>query len=298
MLALLVVCALDTAEVRYVTVAPAESIRVVSVGEGEPVVLIPGLFGSAYGYRGVSNLLGARGYRAIVVEPLGLGRSSRPKGADYSLSAQADRIAAVLDTLRLDSVLLVAHSVGGTIALRLAYGHPGAVRGVVSIESGFVESATTPTFRRAMALASVLKRMNASALVAQFIAHEMRAASADTSWITPDVLRSYTAEVLENFGATLDVYRAMARATEPELLADHLSKIRAPVLVLLGATRHNGAPAERELVLLQELLPHVAIEHVPGAGHFIHEEQSEVVLAAVLRVGRLADDAHALSMRR
>src|SRR5215213_3303729 len=79
-----------------VPVAPAESLRVTAAGTGSVVVLLPGLFGSAFGYRHLLALLPAAGYRAVVIEPLGIGGSPRPRGADYSLTAQAERIAAAL----------------------------------------------------------------------------------------------------------------------------------------------------------------------------------------------------------
>ena len=60
---------------------------------------IPGLFGSRFGFRNVVPRLTEAGYRVIVIEPLGIGSSARPEGSDYSLTAQADRIAVVLDTL-------------------------------------------------------------------------------------------------------------------------------------------------------------------------------------------------------
>src|SRR3954470_9594617 len=78
-----------------VPVAPAESLRVTVAGSGKSVILVPGLFGSAYGYRHLLVLLPAAGFRTIVIEPLGIGRSPRPRLANYSLTAQADRIGAV-----------------------------------------------------------------------------------------------------------------------------------------------------------------------------------------------------------
>lgn len=75
-------------------VAPAESLQVTLGGAalGAPVVLVPGLFGSAYGFRHLIHILTASGYRAIVVEPLGIGASGRPAHADYSLTAQAQEV--------------------------------------------------------------------------------------------------------------------------------------------------------------------------------------------------------------
>src|SRR5207247_3684 len=63
----------DTVHTFSLALSPAESVAVTVTGTGDPVVLVPGLFGSAFGYRAVIPLLTDAGYRAIVVEPLGIG---------------------------------------------------------------------------------------------------------------------------------------------------------------------------------------------------------------------------------
>ena len=114
-----------------VPVAPQESLRVTIAGSGETVVLVPGLFGSAFGYRHLLEMLPAAGFRTIVIEPLGIGRSPRPKRASYSLTAQADRLDAVLGSLNEPPAIVVGHSLGASMALRLAYRHPGRVRALM-----------------------------------------------------------------------------------------------------------------------------------------------------------------------
>src|SRR6266581_123720 len=89
----------DSAIVRDIEVAPGETIRTTSVGAGQPLVLIPGIFGAAFGYRTITGPLVARGYRCIVVEPLGYGWSGHPKEADYSFTAQTERVGRALDQL-------------------------------------------------------------------------------------------------------------------------------------------------------------------------------------------------------
>src|SRR5207247_10232977 len=113
-----------------VPVALAESLSVETAGRGAPVVLIPGLFGSAFGFRKLVPLLVDAGYRTIVIEPLGVGASARPEKANYSLTAQADRIAAVLDSLHVRSALVLAHSIGGSEALPPACRPPDPAWGV------------------------------------------------------------------------------------------------------------------------------------------------------------------------
>ena len=143
----------DTVHTFSLALAPAESVEVTASGTGDPVVLVPGLFGSAFGYRTLIPLLTDAGYQAIVVEPLGIGGSARPEHADYSLTAQADRIAAALDRLGVRHAVVVAHSLGASMAFRLAYRRPDLVAGIVSLDGGPAEGAATRAFRRAMKLA-------------------------------------------------------------------------------------------------------------------------------------------------
>ena len=134
----------------FVRVEATESLQVTTAGEGEPVVLIPGLFGSAYAFRHLLQRLPEAGHRAIVVEPLGIGTSARPEKGDYSLTRQADRVAAVMQELVTGPATVVAHSTGASMALRLAYRHPELVSAVVSLDGGPAERATSRGFRRAM----------------------------------------------------------------------------------------------------------------------------------------------------
>ena len=129
--------------VRDIQVGPDEILRTTSVGSGKPLVLIPGIFGAAYGYRMLTAPLARSGYRTIVVEPLGYGWSSHPKNADYSFAAQTGRVVRALDSLGVTQALVVAQSSGAAIAFRLAVLRPDLVRGLLSIDGGPAESAAT-----------------------------------------------------------------------------------------------------------------------------------------------------------
>ncbi len=281
LLALLLVA--DTSGAFAVQVAPEESLWVRVSGYGDPVVLVPGLLGSGFGYRTLAARLNSAGYRTIIVDPLGVGRSTRPKHADYSLSAQADRLAAVLDSLNVRDALIVAHSVGAGIAFRLAYKRPDLTRGLISLDGGPAEAATTPGFRKAMRLAPLIKFLGVG-LIRHQIHRFMIKASGDTSWVTREVVQGYTAGAVANLGATVDAYRAMADSREPEALEPHLGAIRSPVLLLVGRVPHDGAIRPEEVSLLAERLPTFAVDTIPEVGHFPHEEAPEVVVQAVDRM--------------
>jgi len=273
--------AVDSAAVRTVTLAPAESVAVSHSGRGQPVVLVPGLFGSAYAFRDVAPQLVAAGYQAVIVEPLGIGRSSRPKDADYSLTAQARRLGAVLDTLGLRGAIVVAHSVAGAMVFRLAIERPDLVAGIVSIEGGPVEEAATPGFRLAMKFAPLLKMLGARDVIRDQVHRQLVSSSGDASWVTDTVIEGYTADAVRDLGATLDAFKGMARAREPWPLVPALGRIACPVRLVLGAAPHKSSPRLEEIEVLRTAIGAFAVDSVRGAGHFVFEEHSGVVVQTV-----------------
>ncbi len=284
----------DTSHGFTVSLARSESLHVAVAGTGEPVVLIPGLFGSAYGFRALVPLLTEAGYRAVVIEPLGIGSSAHPARADYSLLAQADRVAEAMDSLRVRQALVIAHSAGGSMALRLAYRRPDLVRALVSLEGGPAETLTTPAFRRAMRFAPWIKIFGGMKLIRWKIRNLLIGSSGDASWVTDEVIRGYTADAARDLDGTLKAYLAMAATRERVKLAPHLSEIRCPVRLMIGTARHDGGVNAREVELLERTLPRFAVDTVPGAGHFLYEEQPRAVMTALARAQAMARDASLL----
>lgn len=273
----------DSTRAYSVPVAKAESLWVTDAGEGRPVVLIPGIFGSAYGYRRVVPLLSERGYHVIVIEPLGTGHSAKPEHADYSLEAQSERVEAVLRQLDVKGVILVAHSTNASIAYRLAYRRPDLVSAVVSLEGGPAERATTAGFRRAMTFVPWIKWFGGAKLIRKQIRKGLIKASGDTTWVTDTVVDGYTAAAQSDLDGTLKAFLGMARSKEPDQLQPHLSQIHCPVRLLLGGAPHDGGPDPTEVALLQAQVRGLAVDTVAGAGHYLQEERPDAVVQEVER---------------
>jgi len=273
----------DSTQDLRVVIGRAESLHVALAGRGEPVVLIPGLFGSAYGFRKLVPLFTAAGYRTIIVEPLGIGTSGRPERADYSLGAQAERMAAALDSLHVRDAFVIGHSMGGAIAFRLAFRRPDLVRALVSVESGPTEAAATPAFRRAMRFAQWIKIFGGIRLIRRLIRRNLIASSGDTTWITDSVVSGYTAGAAAHLDATLKAFLKVAAARERYKLQPHLSEIRCPVRLIVGGARHDGDVGDGEVVMLRSRLRQFALDSVPGVGHYPQEERPQSVLEVLAR---------------
>jgi pimeloyl-ACP methyl ester carboxylesterase len=170
---------------------------------------------------------------------------------------------------------------GGSIAFRLAYRRPELVRGIISIDGGPTESAATPGLRRAMRWAPLLKLFVGRGTLRREVHSGLIKNSADTTWLTPEVLDGYTAPSGKDVGATIDALRGMTRAREPDSLRGHLPQIAVPVRLLVGMVPHESAILPAEMELLHKLLPDFAIDSVPGSGQLVHEERPQVVIEAV-----------------
>jgi pimeloyl-ACP methyl ester carboxylesterase len=245
-------------------------------------VLVPGFAGAIYAFRHVTSELAVRGALVIVIEPLGIGSSSRPSRADYSLTAQARRIAAVLDSLAVDSAVVVGQGVNATTVARLAAARPDLVRRLVLLEGGAAERAAGNGFRRAMQMSAGIKVFGGYGLVRKQLRSGMIAASGDPSWVTDEVLDAYLGGLERNFDAGIDAFHAVARSREPDRIADRLSQVAAPVVLLLGGAPHRSGPPDREITVLRERLPCLVIDTVPGAGHHLAEERPDAVILAVV----------------
>jgi len=280
---------IDSAVVRDIRVADGETLRTTSVGTGQPIVLIPGIFGGAFGYRKITGPLAVQGYRITVVEPLGYGSSSHPKKADYSFEAQSERVARTLDQMGIKRALIIAQSSGAAIAFRLAVKRPDLVRGLLSIDGGPAESAATPGLKRAFKFGGGLVKLT---LDESRLRHEVRREivenSGDTTWVTDAVIRGYTAGQTADLGGAIDAFHQMANSKESTSLAAGLQQCLAPVLLLVGAVAHPAEVPDEQRELLKAKLRSFDTETVHGAGQYIQEEQPAKVLAALARLDREA----------
>jgi pimeloyl-ACP methyl ester carboxylesterase len=279
----------DTAVVRDIEVAPGEVLRTTTIGTGEPLVFIPGIFGAAYGYRMLLAPLAAQGYQTIVVEPLGYGWSSHPKQADYSFTAQTARVSTVLDSLGIRRALFVAQSSGAAIAFRLAVRRPDLVRGLLSIDGGPAESAATAGMKKAFKFGGGLVKF---ALDESKLRHDVRREivrnSGDTTWVTDAVIRGYTAGQTADMNGSIDAFQRMSKAKETDTLTDRLHECVMPVRLLVGTVSHPAEVTRDQREMLSARLPNFRTDSVAGSGQYIQEEQPHAVLDAVARLDEAA----------
>ena len=90
---------------------------------------------SAHCFAEVASSDGLRGRRSLLLDLLGYGISDRPVDADYTVEDHADWIATALRTAGVSGAQIIAHSMGGSIAIVLALRHPDLVASLILIDS-------------------------------------------------------------------------------------------------------------------------------------------------------------------
>ncbi len=104
-------------EMAYMDISP-------QTPNGRTVVLLHGKnFSGAYWERTIQELA-AEGYRVVVPDQIGFGKSSKPAHFQFSFQELATHTRALLDKLGVERAAIVAHSMGGMLGTRFALMYP------------------------------------------------------------------------------------------------------------------------------------------------------------------------------
>jgi len=253
------------------------TVRAQEVGNGPPVVFIPGAQTAGISWAGMAA--GMAGFRCILVDRPGTGLSSplpRPPDA-RSLPALADALLVeILDALELQVAHLVATSLGGYIALRTAAAHPERVGRLVEI--GWPLGAPSSTLPLPMRLAGlpgfgrVLARAPAGPRSMRWLFRRMgHGANLDAGRITDHEIDMYVSVLRDSDTIRHELGRASAfisprRGLKGLVLPDELiARVTAPTLFLWG--EHDGFGGLDSARWLVERMPNARLVVVPGAGH-------------------------------
>jgi pimeloyl-ACP methyl ester carboxylesterase len=272
----------------YMDVPPA------GAGNGRTVVLLHGRnFPSSYWEPTIKALIGA-GYRVVVPDQVGFGKSSKPMSA-LSFDMLARHTAALLDHLQLPRVDIVAHSMGGMLAVRFARSYPDRVGRIVLEAPIGLED-----YRNFVPAVETERIM------------------ADEDKLTPD---AYRRQLVTNYSLTLPPeaitpfiesrMRIKDSAEYPRWLrafvnsyqmiwsqpvVNEIPLLKQPVLFVMGENDHNApgrayAPTEvrakmgDNAKLARELAAHMTyakIEVYQGIGHVVHLEATARFNASML----------------
>jgi pimeloyl-ACP methyl ester carboxylesterase len=220
-------------------------------GSGSPVMLLHGGLGHSGNWGYQVPALVESGYRAIVIDSRGHGRSTRDD-RPYSYELMASDVSAVMDTLRLEKAALVGWSDGACTALILASRIPSRVSGVLFFACNMDPSGT--------------KEFVLTPLVERCFSRHVKDYAQFSS--TPD-----------RFGEFSEAVGLMQR-TQPDYSAEDLAQIRVPVAIV--HSEHDEFIKREHAEYLADTIPDAEFIYLPGVSHFAPLQRPEQFNSAML----------------
>ncbi len=274
-------------------VVHGRSISYVEAGEGPVLLLIHGIAGTCENWREVVGPL-ARRHTVIAPDFPGHGASEAGSG-DYSIGALASGLRDLLLSLGHERATLVGHSLGGGVAMQLAYQYPEMIERLVLLSSGGLGPEVSPVLRAA-ALPGADLFISVTAgpgqRVGSVVGRGLAAIGLRPNADVAEVARGYAAlRDADRRAAFLDTLRAVVGIRGQRVAAgDRLYLAEAvPVLIVWGArdsiipVRH-GEDAHRAI-------PGSRLEVFEDVGHMPQLEAPGRLIAVLERFLRETEPA-------
>ncbi len=220
-------------------------------GSGSPVILLHGGLGHSGNWGYQVPALVESGYRAVLIDSRGHGRSTRDS-RPFSYELMSSDVLAVMDTLHLQKAALVGWSDGACTSLILAAKAPSRAAGVFYFAcnmdpSGVKPFEATPTLNRC------------------FARHAKDYAELSA---TPADFKSFVEDV------------SLMGRTQPNYSAHDLAKISVPVVIV--QSEHDEFIKREHAEYLARSIPNAEFALLNGVSHFVPLQRPDQFNAAIL----------------
>jgi pimeloyl-ACP methyl ester carboxylesterase len=251
---------------------------------GRTVVLLHGRnFPSSYWAPVIQTLSGA-GYRVVVPDQIGFGKSSKPQG-DLHFDTLARNTIVLLDHLGIAKAAIVAHSMGGMIGVRIARAFPDRVSHLVltapiGLEDYRLYVPPTPTEK----IIENEDKLTPEGYRKQLETNYALKLPADQ--VTPFIDSRFNIKGSAEYPRWLRAFAASAQMIYREPVAHEIPLVAQPTLFVMGADDHNapgranapealrarmGQNAELAKSLAAKM-PDARAEIIPNTGHLVFLE--------------------------
>jgi pimeloyl-ACP methyl ester carboxylesterase len=241
-------------------------------GEGPPLLILHGLFGTLDNWQTTAKQLGAH-HTVFAVDLRNHGRS--PRAESHTYAELADDVRLFMEThWMFEGADVLGHSMGGKVAMQLALDHPALVERLVVVDIGpkAYMGGHDRIFDALLSLdLDVLEnRQQAEAHIRRFESEE---------GVVQFLMKNLTRDP-ESGAFTWKMNLPVLYSDYPHILAevqgDH-PHYDGPTLFIRGG--NSRYIQDKDLPAIAEKFPNYRLETVPGAGHWVHAEQPAALLS-------------------
>jgi len=259
--------------VAYMDVAPAGR------ANGRTVILHHG--GLYYGWYWKEQIeaLSNEGYRVIVKDRLGWGKSSKPD-IPYSISLWASNTARLMDHLDIEQAALVGHSIGGQMVTRFAFLYPERITHLVTVNQvGLTDRRAGRGFR------PLTGEVDTDPDMQEFYGSLVRWGHENYVQWQPEFLEHmrirYGQRLSGDWPRVSYISRLTGHMRGMDTVVNDWQHIQTKTLILGGEEDYPTFAAEARHAA--EVFPNGGVFLIPNVGHNPHEEVPDVVSAELIR---------------
>lgn len=259
--------------------------RVVTTGDGPPVLMVPGVMSTGVAFAGLARHL--PDYHCIMIDRPGTGLSpvlpTPPTDLAKQQHAADNLLVDLLDGLGIERSHVICTSMGGWTTFRSAAAHPDRFNRISAIawQMGARMTGVPWSMRLPIPKALIPKRLKASPKMIRSMLAKSGMRSAIENGGFSDEMINYMAALMSHTETFGNDSRYSPRGWREEALhsADLLSEVTAAVHLFWGTDDPFGTvEAAREFVAL---LPNAELQLVDGAGHSPWMDEPELAITAV-----------------
>ena len=252
-------------------------------GEGFPIVIVHGLYGSSDNWLTVGKKLSAN-YKVYMIDQRNHGRS--PNSEEHSYEAMKNDLAEFFDQQNIEKAILIGHSMGGKTAMCFAADYPERIEKLIVVDIApkdyFLLNDESQYYLHNNILRAMLEidfnRMETRKQVEDFL-NERIDSTQIVQFLLKNVHRNKESHQFEwrlNVPVLYDNLDEIIKGVNAHWFDDRLPIKNYPVLFIKGANSNYILPEDYPSIL--RIYPEAEIAIIPDAGHWLHAEQPQLFM--------------------
>ena len=241
------------------------------IGEGKPLVILHGLFGTSDNWQTHAKKLGEY-YRVILVDQRNHGHS--PWSEDFTYEHLADDLERLILHLGIDQFTLIGHSMGGKTAMYYSQKYPNRLEKMVVVDIGIKRY---PMHHNE--IIKGIKSIDLSTIESRSAAEQAMLPFVDSYGVRQFLLKNLYWIEKGKLAWRMNV-DVLEREMEEILAPIPTIEVWTPTLFLRGAM--SNYILDEDWDAIEEVFPDATLETIENAGHWVHSEQPEEFIEKVL----------------
>ncbi|MBD8488366.1 alpha/beta fold hydrolase [Echinicola sp. CAU 1574] len=241
------------------------------VGQGQPLIILHGLFGSADNWLSIAKEL-ENDYTMYLVDQRNHGDS--PKSDDWDYKAMVDDLATFMSSQGLEAAHIMGHSMGGKTAMNFALKYPNKVKKLIIAD---IAPRYYPPHHQ-----SILAGLNAidmDTLKSRKEADDILAEHIDEIGVRQFLMKSLGRDENRKFVWKVNLPVITEKIDNVGEALHGANSFNGPTLFMRGA--NSDYIQENDKEDLEKYFPEYKLVTIKNAGHWLHAEQPSAVVGTI-----------------